>query len=112
MEIIQVSATSPTSAVAQAISSIVHEYHCVEVQAVGVEAFHRAKQALTLATGYLQHDGLGVSCVPERKTVLVDNRHVTLIKVMVKVTTASGPFPLSSVSASNTPIKAKDLPRA
>jgi hypothetical protein len=77
-----------------------------------VEAFHRAKQALTLATGYLQHDGIGVSCVPKRKTVVVDDKHVTLIKVMVKVTTTSSPFPSSSVSSSNTPIKAKDLPRA
>jgi hypothetical protein len=78
-----------------------------------VEAFHRAKQALTLATGYLQHDGIGVSCVPKRKTVVVDNRHVTLVKVMVKVTTTLGPFPLYSVSSSSKiPIKAKDLPRA
>jgi stage V sporulation protein SpoVS len=112
MEIIQVSATSPTSAIAQAISSIVHEYHCAEVQAVGVEAYQRARQALTLATGYLQHDGIDVSCVPKRKTVVVDNRHVTLIKVVVKVTTISSPFPPSSASSSNTPIKTKDLPRA
>jgi hypothetical protein len=77
-----------------------------------VEAFHRAKQALTLATAYLQHDGIGVSCVPKRKTVVVDDKHVTLIKVMVKVTTTSGSFPLSSISSSNIPIKAKDLPRA
>ena len=48
MEIIQVSATSPTSAVAQAISSVVYEYHCAEVQAIGAEAVHRAEQALTL----------------------------------------------------------------
>ena len=113
MEIIQVSATSPTSAVAQAISSIVHEYQCAEVEAVGVEAYHRAKQALTLATGYLQHDGIGVSCVPERKTVVVDNQPVTLVKVMVNVTTTSSPSPFPSVSSSSKiPSKAKDLPRA
>ena len=93
MEIVQVSTTSRTSAVAQAISSIVHEYHCAEVQAVGKEAFHRARHALTLATGYLQHDGIGVSCVPKRKTVVVDNKHVTIIKVMVKVTTIASPSP-------------------
>ena len=45
MEIIQVSATSPTLAVAQSISSVVHEYHCAEVQVIGPEAFQRAKQA-------------------------------------------------------------------
>ena len=113
MEIIQVSASSPTSAVAQAISSVVHEYHCAEVQAIGAEAFQRAKQALTLASDYLQHDGIGVACVPQRKTVVVDDQPVTLIKVMVKVTTTSSPSPLFfPVSSSNTPIKTKDLPRA
>ena len=113
MEIIQVSATSPTSEVAQAISSVVHEYHCAEVQAIGVEAFQRAKQALTLASGYLQHDGIGVACMPKRKTVVVDNKDVTLIKVMVEVTTTSSPLPLFfPVSSSDIPIKAKDLPRA
>jgi stage V sporulation protein SpoVS len=113
MEIIQVSATSPTLAVAQAISCVVHEYHCAEVQVIGVEAFHRAKQALTLATGYLQHDGIGVAYVPRRKKVIVDNKPVTLIKVMVNVTTTSSPSPhFLPVSSSNPPIKAKDLPRA
>jgi stage V sporulation protein SpoVS len=113
MEIIQVSATSPASAVAQAISSVVHEYHCAVVQAIGVDAYQRVKQALTLATGYLQHDGIGVSCVRKRKTVVVDNKHVTLIKVMVKVTTTSSPCPhFFPDSSSNTLIKAKDLPRA
>jgi stage V sporulation protein SpoVS len=109
MEIIQVSATSPTSKVARAISSVVHEYHCAEVQAIGVEAFQRAKKALTLASGYLQHEGIGVACVPKRKKVVVDNNDVTVIKLMVKVTTTPSPFP---VSASNAPIKAKDLSRA
>jgi stage V sporulation protein SpoVS len=109
MEIIQVSAASPTSAVAQAISSVIHEYQCAEVQAIGAEAFQRAKQALSLAAGYLRREGLGVACVSERRKVIVDNRHVTLIKVMVKVTTAASP---SARFFFESPIKAKDLPRA
>lgn len=109
MEIIQVSATSPTSAVAQAISSVVYEYHCAEVQAIGAEAVHRAEQALTLATGYLQQEGICVDCVPEDKEVIIDNKPVTLFKLRVKVATTPSPFPGSS---SNAPIKAEDLPRA
>ena len=113
MEIIQVSAMSPTSAVAQAIESVVHEYQCAEVQAIGPEAAQRAEQALTVATGSLQHEGICVACVPQRKEVVVDNKPVTLIKVMVKVTTTSRPSPhFFPVSSSNPPIKAKDLPRA
>jgi stage V sporulation protein SpoVS len=109
MEIIQVSATSPASAVAQAISSVIHEYQCAEVQAVGAEAFLRARQALSLAAGYLRHEGFGVVCVPERKKVIADNHRVTLIKVMVKVTTTASP---SARFFFETPInKARRLPR-
>ena len=109
MEIIQVSATSPTSAVAQAISSVVYEYHCAEVEAIGAEAVHRAEQALTWATVYLQQEGICVDCVPEDKEVIVDNKPVTLFKLRINVTTTPGPFP---VSTSNTPGQANDLPRA
>jgi stage V sporulation protein SpoVS len=109
MEIIQVSATAPTSALARAISSVVHEYHCVEVQAIGAEAVQRAQQALSLATGYLENEGICVDCVPKSKEVIVDNKHTTLTKLMVKVTTTPSPSPVSSLA---TQIKAKNLPRA
>ena len=91
MEIIQVSATSSTSTVAQAIESVVHEYHCAEVQAIGPEAVQRAEQALTVANSYFQHEGIYVACVPQREEVIVDNKHVTLIKLMVNVTTTASP---------------------
>ena len=93
MEIIQVSATAPTSAVARAISSVIHEYHCAEIQAIGVEAVQRAKQALTLAIGDLLHEGIGVACVPKHKKVVVDNKDETLIKLRVQVTTIPSPSP-------------------
>ena len=109
MEIIQVSATAPTSAVARAISSVVHEYHCVEVQAIGEDAVQRAQQALSLATGYLENEGICVDCVPKSKEVIVDNKSTTLIKLMVKVTMTPSPSTVSSLSSS---IKGKDLPRA
>lgn len=109
MEIIQVSANLPTSTLARAIECVVHEYRCAEVHAVGAEAVNQAMQALVMATGYLEQEGIGVACVPKGKKVIVDNKDVTLIKLMVKVTTTPGP---ALVSSSDTPIKAKDLPRA
>ena len=109
MEIIQVSATSPTSAVAQAISTVVHEYQCAEVQAIGAEAFQRAKQALTLAAGYLQHEGISVACVPERKKIIVDNQNIMLIKLMVKVTSTPSP---SARFFFESRVKTNNLPRA
>ena len=109
MEIIQVSVTSPTSAVALAISSVIHEYQCAEVQVIGAEAFQRAKQALSMAARYLQHDGISVACEPERKKIIVDNKHVMLIKLMLKVTSTPSP---SARFFFESPIKARTSPQA
>jgi stage V sporulation protein S len=107
MEIIQVSATSPTSAVAQAIASVIHEYRCAELQAIGAEAVHQAMQALTLASGYLQHDGIPVTFVPQYKRVIVENKQRTLVRFVVTPKRTSN---MSPTSPSETLIKA-DLPR-
>jgi stage V sporulation protein S len=108
MEIIQVSATSPISAVAQAISSVVHEYQCAEVQAIGAEAVNQAMQALILASTFLQHEGISVSFVPQRKKITIDHKNQTVIKLMVFSTTTSSLFPFASSAASNQ----AELPRA
>ena len=51
MEMIKVSATSRTSAVAGAIAGVVREHHRAEVQAIGAGAVNQAIKALVLATG-------------------------------------------------------------
>src|SRR5688500_15567523 len=65
MDMIKVSATSRTAAVAGAIAGIVREHHRAEVQAIGAGAVNQAIKALILATGYLKDDGIFVRCVPE-----------------------------------------------
>lgn len=107
MEIIHVSATSSTSAVARAISSVVHEYRCAEVQAIGADAVNQAVQALTLATGYLKHEGIFSTFVVQYKKVIIANKQRTLTKFMVTSKTTSSN--LSPVPFSSTPHKA-DLP--
>ncbi|HEX2993369.1 MAG TPA: stage V sporulation protein S [Anaerolineales bacterium] len=63
MNLIKVSATSRTAAVAGAIAGIVREQHRAEIQAIGAGAVNQAVKALILATGYLQLDGIHVRCV-------------------------------------------------
>jgi stage V sporulation protein S len=109
MEIIQVSATSPASVVARAISSVIHEYHCAEVEAIGAGAIDQAMQAIILATGQLEQEGICIACTPKGKNVIADNKDPALVKLMVRVTSTPSP---SSVSSLSTSIKAKDLPRA
>jgi len=84
MDMIKVSATSRTSAVAGAIAGVVREHHRAEVQAIGAGAVNQAIKALVLATGYLKSDGINVSCVPEFADVTIEDKVRTAIKLVVE----------------------------
>lgn len=84
MNLIKVSATSRTSAVAGAIAGVVREHHRAEVQAIGAGAVNQAVKALVLATGYLRLDGIHVSCVPEFAEVTIEDKVRTAIKLIVE----------------------------
>ena len=84
MNLIKVSGTSRTSAVAGAIAGIVREHHRAEVQAIGAAAVNQAMKALIVATGYLKLDGIHVSCVPEFAEVTIEDKVRTAIKLVVE----------------------------
>ncbi len=84
MDMIKVSATSRTSAVAGAIAGVVREHHRAEVQAIGAGAVNQAIKALALATGYLKGDGINVTCVPEFADVTIEDKVRTAIKLVVE----------------------------
>src|SRR5215213_1013261 len=89
MDMIKVSATSRTSAVAGAIAGIVRQYHRAEVQAIGAGAVNQAVKALALATGYLKNDGIFVTCVPEFADVTIEDKVRTAIKLVIEPTADS-----------------------
>jgi len=84
MDLIKVSATSRTSAVAGAIAGVVREHKRAEVQAIGAGAVNQAVKALALATGYLRNDGINVSCVPEFADVTIEDKVRTAIKLVIE----------------------------
>ena len=84
MNMIKVSATSRTSAVAGAIAGVVREHHRAEIQAIGAGAVNQAVKALVLATGYLRLDGIHVRCVPEFAEVMIEDKERTAIKLVVE----------------------------
>ncbi|HVM72555.1 MAG TPA: stage V sporulation protein S [Anaerolineales bacterium] len=84
MDIIKVSATSRTSAVAGAIAGVVREHKRAEVQAIGAGAVNQAVKALVLATGYLKGDEIFVVCVPEFVDVEIDDKVRTAIKLVIE----------------------------
>lgn len=84
MNMIKVSATSRTSAVAGAIAGVVREHQRAEVQAIGAGAVNQAIKALVLAKGYLEGDGIHVICLPEFVEVDIDGKVRTAIKLIVE----------------------------
>lgn len=85
MDIIKVSGTSRTSAVAGAIAGVIREHRHAEVQAIGASAINQAVKALVLARSYLQNDGISIVCVPEFVDVQIEDKVRTAVKFVVEV---------------------------
>ena len=86
MNLIKVSSTSRTAAVAGAIAGVVRENQRAEVHAIGAGAVNQAVKALILATGYLRFDGIQVCFVPEFVDVTIGDKVRTAIKLVVEPT--------------------------
>lgn len=85
MDIIKVSGTSRTSAVAGAIAGVFRENKRAEVQSIGAGAVNQAVKACVLARGYLAEDGYEVIFIPEFADVEIDDKVRTAIKITVEL---------------------------
>ena len=83
MDIIRVSATSRSSAVAGAIAGVIREHKRAEVQAIGAGAVNQAVKALIMATGYLKGDGIDIVTVPVFVEVEIEGKIRTAVKFVV-----------------------------
>ncbi len=84
MDIIKVSGTSRTSAVAGAIAGVVREHKRAEVQAIGASAVNQAVKALALAKSYLINDGYNIFFDAQFVDVDIDGKVRTAIKFVVE----------------------------
>jgi len=84
MNIIKVSGTSRTSAVAGAIAGVFRENKRAEVQAIGAIAVNQAVKALALARCYLREDGYNIIFFSEFVDVEIDEKIRTAIKFTVE----------------------------
>jgi stage V sporulation protein S len=84
MDIIKVSATSRTAAVAGAIAGVIRENKHADVQAIGAGAVNQAVKAVVLAKGYLVNDGIDIICIPEFVDVDIEGKIRTAIKIIVE----------------------------
>jgi len=83
MDVIKVSGSSRTSAVAGAIAGVFRENKHAEVQAIGAIAVNQAVKALALARGYLKEDGYNTVFIPEFVDVDIEGKIRTAIKFIV-----------------------------
>jgi stage V sporulation protein S len=84
MDVIKVSGTSRTSAVAGAIAGVVRENKRAEVQAIGASAVNQAVKALALSKSYLVNDGYNIVFIPEFVDVEIEGKVRTAIKFVVE----------------------------
>lgn len=84
MDVIKVSGSSRTSAVAGAIAGVFRENKRADVQAIGAGAVNQAVKAVIVARGYLKEDGYDVICMPEFVDVEIDDKVRTAIKLVVE----------------------------
>jgi stage V sporulation protein S len=83
MDMIKVSGTSRTSAVAGAIAGIIREHHRADVQAIGASAVNQAVKALTVAKSYLERDAIEIVFTSEFVDVEIEDKVRTAIKFTV-----------------------------
>jgi stage V sporulation protein S len=83
-DIIKVSATSRSTAVAGAIAGVMREHHFAEVQAIGAGAVNQAVKALAIARLYLDGDSIDIVCTPQFMEVEIDGQERTAVRFTVE----------------------------
>lgn len=85
MDLIKVSGTSRTSAVAGAIAGVFRDNKRADVQAIGAGAVNQAIKAMVLARGYLLEDGFEVIFTAEFVEVEIEEKVRTAIRFAVEL---------------------------
>ena len=86
MNTVRVLNNSHTFFVAQEITGLIRENKRARIEAIGAEAVHRAVKALSVAKGYLRAEDISITCAPEHSNVVIEDRHITAIKIVVDPT--------------------------
>ena len=84
MDMIKVSASSRTAAVAGAIAGVVREFKRAEVQAIGAGAVNQAVKAIAIARGYIAPDNLDLVVKPAFVKLELENEERTALKFSIK----------------------------
>ena len=84
VDILKVSASSRSTAVAGAIAGVVRDHGRADVQAIGAGAVNQAIKATAIARGYLLLDGINVIVIPSFSEVVIEGAERTAIRFAVE----------------------------
>ena len=84
MDILKVSSTSESRALAGAIAGVVREQGRVELQAIGAAAVNQATKAIAIARGFLELDGFDMVMIPIFTKVDIADQEKTAVKLIVE----------------------------
>lgn len=85
MEMMRVSSTSQPSKVAGALTSILREKKCVQIQVIGAASLNQAMKAIAIARGYIAPGGYEIYCVPSFYDLTIDDQVITSIRLNVEM---------------------------
>ncbi len=84
MDILKVSSTSESRALAGATAGVVRESGRAELQAIGAGAVNQATKAVAIARGFLELDGIDVVLIPSFTKVTIADQEKTAVKFSVE----------------------------
>lgn len=84
MDVLRVSSTSKSRALAGCIAGVVREQSHAELQAIGAAAVNQAIKAVAIAREFLVLDGLDIVLIPAFTQVMVGGQERSAIRFVVE----------------------------
>jgi stage V sporulation protein S len=84
VEVLKVSAQSNPKSVAGALTAVLREKGCAEIQAVGAGAVNQAVKAIAITRGFVAPNGIDLVTVPAFVEITIDGEERTAIKFIVE----------------------------
>jgi stage V sporulation protein S len=85
MNVLRVSATSKSRALAGCIAGVVREQGRAELQAIGAAAVNQTIKAVAIAREFLVLDGIDIVLIPAFTQVMIDGAEKSAIRFVVEV---------------------------
>jgi len=84
MDVLRVSATSKSRALAGCIAGVIRNNGRAEIQAIGAAAVNQTIKAAAIARAFLELDGIDIVLIPSFTQVMIDGAEKSAIRFVVE----------------------------